>query len=309
MKNNTHIKNHDPTWDKSIIIFLVFVWSRHTTTYRHQYQNALQLNSNQNKLHLCDNMQIRQRDQNISNILNLIIDTATIWKMNESTKTANSPSWEGDISAKDLRTFINKEQINEDGEFTILETSRRAKSRDILQLSQTLHDRYNNTTLCDMAPPSMHHHCNHQQTNGQSTWNAWWKWNGRGQPSTDHHPSIKDSNWTTNNARRQISTSTCKNHSATSTSTYGCRHRMEVNEYQMEANEHWMEVNEHRMEVNEHQMEGDWQQRWYIEWRWMNIGWRWMNTKWRRMSIKWRWMNIKWWWMDNGWRWMDNGGE
>ena len=231
--------------DKSIIIFLVFVWSRHTTTYRHQYQNALQLNSNQNKLHLCDNMQIRQRDQNISNILNLIIDTATIWKMNESTKTANSPSWEGDISAKDLRTFINKEQINEDGEFTILETSRRAKSRDILQVSQTLHDRYNNTTLCDIAPPSMHHHCNHQQTNGQSTWNAWWKWNGRGQPSTDHHLSIKDNEWTTNNSRRQISTSTCKkNLSATSTSTYGCT---------------WMEVN--------------------VQQRWMNIRWRWMDNR------------------------------
>ena len=51
-------------------------------------------------------MQIRQRDQNISNILNLIIDTATIWKMNESMKTANSPFWRR-LEGRNLETFFN----------------------------------------------------------------------------------------------------------------------------------------------------------------------------------------------------------
>ena len=93
---------------------------------------------------------------------------------------------------------MEDEQIDEDREFTILETSRRVKSWrktwDILQLSQTLHERDNTILLnwhsTTITPPAMHHHCIHQQTNGQSTWTAWWRGNGRGQPSTDHYPSI-----------------------------------------------------------------------------------------------------------------------
>ena len=97
-----------------IIIFIIFL-SNHVTRYT--YTTICKLG------------------QQTSNILNLIFDMTTIWKMNESMKTANSPFWRR------------------------LEEGNLGERLDILQLSQTFHDRYN-TILFNVT---LHH--NHTTIN------------------------------------------------------------------------------------------------------------------------------------------------
>ena len=181
---------------------------------------------------------------------------------------------------------MEDEQIDEDREFTILETSRRVKSWrktwDILQRDNTILLNWHSTTI---TPPAMHHHCIHQQTNGQSTWTAWWRGNGRGQPSTDHYPSINGGEltrgeWISNGGEHGVEMN---------------EHGMEVNEHGMEAYEHRMKVNEHQIEVNEHQIE--------VKEHHMEVNGHWMEVREHQKEVNGqRWMNI-------GWRWMDNGGE
>ena len=192
---------------------------------------------------------------------------------------------------------MEDEQIDEDREFTILETSRRSKSWrktwDILQLSQTLHERDNTILLnwhsTTITPPAMHHHCIHQQTNGQSTWTAWWRGNGRGQPSTDHYPSINGGEltrgeWISNGGEHGVE----MNEHGMEVNEHGMEayeHRMKVNEHQIEVNEHHMEVNGHWMEVREHQKEVNGQRTEVNEyWMKMNGQWRWIDDKWSQME-------------------------